>query len=74
MAEITKIVVKIGDIEVSLTQEQARDLQRTLNDLFGRSWYPYLPLTYPTYPTVVPSVWSTLTSGATAVITAASSE
>ena len=33
--EITRIVVRMGDAEVSLTPEQLRSLRKTLDDLFG---------------------------------------
>lgn len=47
-AEITKIVVKMGEREQTLTIDQARELQAALNALFGRPAREYVP--YPVYP------------------------
>jgi hypothetical protein len=68
-AEITKIIIKIGTVEVSMSPEEAKDLQRTLNNLLGETKY------YPWYPPVyVPSVWTTGTTGGEAVLTCGSTQ
>jgi hypothetical protein len=35
MAEIKKIVLKIGDKEISLSPQEAKELKSVLNELFG---------------------------------------
>uniref|UniRef100_A0A6M3L7H4 Uncharacterized protein n=1 Tax=viral metagenome TaxID=1070528 RepID=A0A6M3L7H4_9ZZZZ len=60
--EITKIKLNLGGKEIELTVEQARNLKKSLDDLFGKEivreiyrnsspyWY-YYPV-YPTYPQI----------------------
>lgn len=70
-AEITKIIIKIGTVEVSMSPEEAKDLQRTLNDILGETktiWYPWYP------PVSVPSIWYGTISGSEAVLTCGSTQ
>jgi hypothetical protein len=46
---ITKIVVKMGDREQTLTVEQARELQEALNTLFGGPKEIVKTIPYPVY-------------------------
>lgn len=58
--EITKIKLKIGEVEVELSVEDARDLKRALCDLFGeKQLAPIVPSPYPVpYPVPVwPRPW-----------------
>ncbi len=51
--KIETIKIKMGEVEVSLTPDQAKELKDLLNDLFGNVTYtpyiPYIPYTNP-YP------------------------
>ncbi|MDD2869666.1 hypothetical protein [Neomegalonema sp.] len=50
--EISKVCIKIAGKELSLTIEQAKELQDILNKTFGQStttWVTY-PVYYPSYP------------------------
>ena len=62
--EIMKVKIKMGTVEVELTLEEAKELQRTLNDAFGNStimWPPYQP--YPWYdPRPYVPYWTVTTS------------
>ncbi len=72
MAEITKVVVKMGDTEVTLTPEEAKDLYRVLGNLFSEQrWYPYYPITY---PVSIPSIWAGTIGQSTATLTCGSSK
>ena len=54
MIEITQITLKLDDHELSLTVEEARQVYRALDDLFGERRdvpIPYTPPPYPIYPT-----------------------
>lgn len=50
MIEVSKIVVKMGDVSVELSLEEARELQRLLNDTFGKQVYIPTVIPYPVYP------------------------
>lgn len=69
--EIRDITIKIGDVDVRLSVEQAKSLQRILNDLLGDAkplclpWYPVYP-TYPSYPSY--PYWTVTTTGCTTII------
>ena len=55
---ISKINIKIGEKEISLTLEAAKELQRILNNTFGNTVFvPNCPITipYPVYPSPCPS-------------------
>jgi hypothetical protein len=57
--EIKKVVIKIKDIELSLTIDEARALKKILNDAFGDKETIYVPTypIYPTYPTIPWQPW-----------------
>ncbi len=49
--EIQKIVLRVGGKEIALSLEEARELQKILNDAFERDRYIYVPYTIPApYP------------------------
>jgi len=50
--EITKVVVKMGETEVGLSINQARELLEALSDLLGeeKGETVYIPQPYPVYP------------------------
>ena len=61
--EIKDITIKLGDVDVRLSVEQAKCLRRLLNDLLENDRYVYIPYypnfhTYSTYP-----YWTVTTSG-----------
>ena len=49
MASVTiaEITLKVGDREIELTEQEARELRGALNDLFGAAYQPSVPLTQP---------------------------
>jgi hypothetical protein len=62
--KIKKLVIKIGPAEVSMTPEEAKELQQALNEMFGKEvvheihhdwWYRY-----PIYTTPNPINWPTV--------------
>lgn len=66
---VVQIVIKIGDVEIRLTPDEARELRGLLDDLIGdtvKEYVPYTPL-YRIYP-----YWTcaTSTDGETSIITA----
>jgi len=53
--EISRIVIRVGDTELSLSVEQARELRRVLDDVLGSKevtlgFYPNYPAPIPIYP------------------------
>lgn len=53
MAEVKKVVIRIGERDIEFTPEEARDLKKALDDLFGKVMEKvkekeYVP--YPVYP------------------------
>ena len=61
---VEKINVKIGDVTVSLKLEDAKELRKLLNDLFGANdEFTYVPIGYPVYPYDRWVTWSDNTSG-----------
>ena len=57
--EIIKVKIKMGTVEVELTLDEAKELQRTLNNAFGNPspvWFPY-------WPTPIPNPYWTTTYG-----------
>ena len=58
MIEVSKIVVKIGDKEATLTLKEARGLRDVLDGLFGKEAV-LIPWTYPSTAPLVP-YWPTL--------------
>jgi len=49
MSEIKKIVLEIGDKEIELTPDEAKELKDVLNNLFGEKDIVYIPKPYPVY-------------------------
>jgi hypothetical protein len=47
---ISKICIKIGEKEVELSPDEAKELQEILNDMFGKRETVYVPQPYPVYP------------------------
>jgi hypothetical protein len=68
-SEIMKVKIKLGSVEVEMTLEEVKDLQRVLNEAFPLPTINY----YPTYPWYVPH-WYGSASGTTYTITSASTE
>lgn len=48
-SKVVKVTVQLGDVEVSLTVDEARDLHRVLSDLLGKP-VTYTTPWYPSYP------------------------
>jgi hypothetical protein len=42
-AEIKTMNIKIGDLEITVTPKQAKQLHKVLNELFGRKIEPIIP-------------------------------
>ena len=56
--KVEKINIKIGDVEVALSVESAKELQKILNELFGNKEFIYVsnPPTIWIYPYTAPFV------------------
>jgi hypothetical protein len=69
--EISKIVIKIGEKEATLSLEEAKQLRDVLDGLFGdRSWIYYVPYApYIPNPNPYWTVTTTITDGTTYVTT-----
>ena len=52
---VTKIVLRIKGKEHVLSFEEAKRVQKTLNDVLGNKDYIYYYPIYPTYPVVYPN-------------------
>ena len=50
MSEIKKIVLSVGDKEIELTPDEAKELRKILGDLFGEKETTVVPMPYPVYP------------------------
>jgi len=69
MAEILKIKIKVGDVDVEITPEEARELSEKLDMLLGRPLpmvQPYVPYVLPIcpQPLPIPWTWPIITCGA----------
>lgn len=63
MSELKKIVLQIGEKEIELTPDEAKELKKVLGDLFGEDKTVFVPNPYPVYPYYRPYfTWGTHTS------------
>ena len=53
---VSKIVFKMGDVSVELSLEEAKELQKLLNDTLGKQESVFVPtvMSYPVYPRPYP--------------------
>ena len=54
-----KIIIKTGKNEYHLTVDEAQEIYKELEKMFGdkeRVYIPYSPITYPTYPDTYPGL------------------
>lgn len=59
---IKKIDIQIGDVSISLTPEEAKDLKLALDNLYPHQQTTFIPLPYPAYPAVRELPWYKYTS------------
>jgi hypothetical protein len=61
MIQIKEIVIKIGDKDIELTPDEARELKTILDELFDKKGMvipTFVPIPYPVYPIVPTYPWS----------------
>jgi hypothetical protein len=56
MSKIKKIVLQIGEKEIELSLDEAKELKKILGDLFKEKETVYVPSPYPVYP-YFPNIW-----------------
>jgi len=59
MSEIKKIVLSVGDKEIELTPDEAKELRKILGDLFGEKETTVIPVPYPVQPYYPWTIWGT---------------